>query len=244
MTVIAALLIAVMEPGLSGSADEDPFPSPQAKGAALLAAARSTLPQAPLDMVGELIVRRPRGQVLASYRFAMLLNYGACPPRARFTLYGQEGTFRSQLVLTRGDTPGAVFLDADDQPLPAPPALTDRIGRSDVTWLDLSLDYLWWTEARRTGSERVRGRDCHIVEVTPPPGAPPGVRAMRLWLDQEISTLLQAEEIGEDGAVTRRMWIRSVRRHDDRWMIRDLEIDAAGSGHRTRLHVLDSSMEP
>jgi len=37
------------------------------------------------------------------------------------------------------------------------------------------------------------------------------------------------------------MWVQRVKKTDDRWMIRDMEIETLNSGHRTRLSVADVS---
>jgi hypothetical protein len=37
------------------------------------------------------------------------------------------------------------------------------------------------------------------------------------------------------------MWVQRVKKMDDRWMIRDMEIETLNSGHRTKLFVDDVS---
>ena len=33
------------------------------------------------------------------------------------------------------------------------------------------------------------------------------------------------------------MWVRAVQKIDERWVMRDIEVETTGSGHRTRLHI-------
>jgi hypothetical protein len=39
------------------------------------------------------------------------------------------------------------------------------------------------------------------------------------------------------------MWVQRVKKIEDRWMIRDMEIETLNSGHRTRLFV-DEATSP
>lgn len=244
-TMLAVILVAASGNLLAEQADDDPLPaSADELAEALLAAARDALPRETIDLIGEMDVRRPRGQTLHQYRFAMRMAYGQNPPEAHFTVYSNAGEFFRKLVVRRGTQPEAWFEDEAGERVLDPPGLQDTIGHSDLTWLDLTLDYLWWLHPRVVGDARIRGRECVIVEVTPPTAEGPPLGRMRLWLDREIAMLLQAAQLDSQGREVRRMWVRSVRRHDDQWMIRDLEVDSTGTGHRTRLHVVDFDLVP
>ena len=49
--------------------------------------------------------------------------------------------------------------------------------------------------------------------------------------------LRQVEQLDAAGRRVRRMWVSSVGKIGDRWMIRDMEIERPGRGQRTKLHV-------
>jgi len=51
--------------------------------------------------------------------------------------------------------------------------------------------------------------------------------------------LLQAEGLNDSGRTIRRLWVKSIRKVNDTWMIKDLEVEEVGSGHRTRLVILE-----
>lgn len=243
LTFIFLVLATAAATGLADVSDEDPLPSGE-DAQVLLRRARSVLPRETVELIGDLLVRRPRGLVSRQYGFAIRLEYGATPPGAEFTIYSDEGDFLHHLRVDRGAELQVSFFDQEGETLSLAPALTDSIGVSDLTWLDLTLDYLWWPDPRMAGEDRVRGRDCFVVEVAPPESIAPANGVVRLWLDRETGMLLRAEQVDREGRVRRSMWVRSVRKHGERWMIRDLEVDAAGSGHRTRMHVVDFSVEP
>ena len=78
------------------------------------------------------------------------------------------------------------------------------------------------------------------MRVTPPEPVP-GCAAVRLWVDRRLRFLRQVEQLDAADRRVRRMWVSSVGKIGDRWMIRDMEIETLNSGHRTRLFVDDVS---
>ena len=108
-----------------------------------------------------------------------------------------------------------------------------RILKTDVTWSDLTLDYLWWDDfsfdAEREG-ESVHGQVCAVVLMKK------GGRTVRVWVDRKTGAMMQAEEIA-DGKPIRRLWGTRIRKFGDRWMANVLEVETMGSGHRTKITV-------
>ena len=107
------------------------------------------------------------------------------------------------------------------------------ICNTDVTWSDITLDYLWWDDfsfdAEREG-ESVHGQVCAIVVMKK------GDRQVRVWVDRKTGALMQAEEL-RDGKVVRRLWGTRIRKFGERWMANVLEVETIGSGHRTKITV-------
>lgn len=108
-----------------------------------------------------------------------------------------------------------------------------RILGTDVTWSDLTLDYLWWDDfsfdAEREG-ESVHGQVCAVVVMRK------GERVVRVWIDRKTGALLQAEEFVGDRPV-RRLWGTRIKKFGERWMANVLEVETVGSGHRTKITV-------
>ena len=135
-------------------------------------------------------------------------------------------------VLTR--TNSATRLSVDGKPLdpPAAPGSTTILG-TDVTWSDLTLDYLWWDDvafdAAREG-ESVHGQVCAVVTMKK------GERTVRVWVDRKTGALMQAEEFAGDRPV-RRLWGTRIKKFGERWMANVLEVETVGSGHRTKITV-------
>lgn len=108
-----------------------------------------------------------------------------------------------------------------------------RILDTDVTWSDLTLDYLWWDDfafdAEREG-ESVHGQVCAVVLLRK------GERTVRVWIDRKTGALMQAEEMDGEKTV-RRLWGTRLKKFGDRWMANVLEVETLGSGQRTKITV-------
>ena len=104
---------------------------------------------------------------------------------------------------------------------------------TDVTWSDITLDYLWWDDfsfdVEREG-ETVHGQVCAVVVMKK------GGRAVRVWVDRKTGALMQAEELA-DGKPVRRLWGTRIKKFGERWMANVLEVETVGSGHRTKITV-------
>lgn len=178
--------------------------------AELVASCRAMIPAA-VEIEGRIILRNRRGIPQAEHDY----------------------------VLTR--TNGVTRLAVDGVPLDAPASLpadsglqtTDSICGTDVTWSDLTLDYLWWDDfsydAERT-MESVHGQECLVVLMKR------GGRAVRVWVDRKTGAMMQAEEL-KDGIPVRRLWGTRIRKFGDRWAPNVLEVETLGSGHRTKITV-------
>ena len=206
------------------------------------------IPTDPMVLKGALTVRRQRGTVLAEYAYSLLMDWGAEPPSAECLLYEKDAvTLLERALLSRPKGRPAqirLFEGAGMREAQAP-AFSARIRGTDMTWLDLTLDFLWWKDVRFDEVPRGKcrtGRVCHILLAAPPEDIP-GCSAVRVWVDARLSCVMQAEQLDAGGKPVRKMWVQNVKKMNDRWMIRDMEIETLNSGHRTRLFV-DDAAEP
>ena len=143
-------------------------------------------------------------------------------------------------VLTRSNSVTRLTIDGKEIPAPSTSqtsytsqtSQTSLLG-TDVTWSDLTLDYLWWDDISfdvdREG-ETVHGQVCAVVVMRK------GDRAVRVWVDRKTGVLMQAEEL-RDGKAVRRLWGTRIRKFGERWMANVLEVETVGSGHRTKITV-------
>ena len=92
---------------------------------------------------------------------------------------------------------------------------------SEFTYYDLGLPFLRWPDAKLTGSDRARGQDCFILEMTAT-NQPYG--RVKLWVEQKYFALLRAEAFDPTEALVRRLAITSFKRLGELWIPRGIEI--------------------
>ena len=136
-------------------------------------------------------------------------------------------------VLTRSNSVTRLKVDGEFFPSPSSSDFALSVCKTDVTWSDIALDYLWWDDfsfdAEREG-ETVHGQVCAVVLLKR------GDRTVRVWVDRKTGALMQAEEL-KDGKAVRRLWGTRIKKFGERWVANVLEVETIGSGHRTKITV-------
>lgn len=156
--------------------------------------------------------------------------------QGRIILRNRKGIPQAEYdyVLTRRN--GATDLQLKDEDGKSVPfERQGRILKTDVTWSDLTLDYLWWDDFlfdEERESESVHGQKCSVILMKK------GSRTVRVWLDRKTGALMQAEEL-VDGRPVRRLWGTRIKKFGERWMANVMEVETLGSGHRTKITVED-----
>ncbi len=208
---------------------------------ALLASVIGALPDIPLLIEGDLQAKDRNGTVESRQNVEMLLDWQDTPPTARYTLRDAFGGARSHLAITWPAGQPAEFRYFEGQPLQAAPLpdLVANIGGTDISWMDLSLSFLWWPGAKTVGAEEVRGRTCYVMDVPAPADAFPGCTGVRLWIEPKINIMLRAEAYDAQNDLMRRMEVKSFKKINDRWVIKDIELTSLPSRHKTYLRVRD-----
>jgi Outer membrane lipoprotein-sorting protein len=209
------------------------------------------IPTDPVVLKGTMTVKKGRTTVLSENDFALMLDWGANPPSAECILLEAKGSNmleRALMTRPKGKSAQIKLYAYQGKELKelGTPSYTARIRGTDMTWLDLTLDFLWWKDVRFDDVPRGKswlGRDCHILLVSPPDPIP-GCSAVRVWVDVKLCCVMQSEQLDPQGNPVRKMWVQRVKKMlDDRWMIREMEIETLNSGHRTSLFV-DSAEKP
>ena len=161
------------------------------------------------ELKGRIVLRSRKGIVQAEYGYDLVRKAGA-----------------TDLKLTKDDK------DVEFEK-------SGQILGTDVTWSDLTLDYLWWDDvsfdAEREG-ETVHGQVCTVIV------RKKGERQVRVWVDRKTGALMQAEEMKDDKAV-RRLWGTRLKKFGERWMANVMEVETIGSGHRTKITVEELKVE-
>ena len=171
--------------------------------AELVASCRTMVP-ADVELDGRIILRNRKGFTQAEYGYTLTRKGG-----------------ETDLVVRDG-AGEAVAFEKDG-----------RILGTDVTWSDITLDYLWWDDfsfdAERE-AESVHGQKCAVIVMKKDD------RAVRVWVDRKTGALMQAEEFAS-GRPVRRLWGTRIKKFGDRWMANVMEVETLGSGHRTKITV-------
>ena len=164
---------------------------------------RTMIPQN-VELDGRIVLRNRKGIVQSEYNYKLVRN---------------EGKTELELKTDKGE-----LIEFEKE---------GRILKTDVTWSDLTLDYLWWDEFffdKERESESVHGQKCAIVVMKK------GDRTVKVWIDRKTGALMQAEEFRGD-VLVRRLWGTRIKKFGERWMANVLEVETVGSGHRTKITV-------
>ena len=231
------------ETAVQSFAKQPPKLTLDSSAAEVLRACRDMLPTKPVELKGSLILRNRKGIVSKEFDYSLVMRRASDITllTIRLTPRGETNCLSTVTVSRRGAQPPTIRMaKADAHEEETVPSLLDRVLETDVTWLDLTFDFLWWTdaayEAEREG-ESVHGQKCSVILVKPPT-AIKGLAGVRLWADRKTGCLMQAEQIDEKMKPIRRLWGTRVKKLDgERWMVSVLEVETLGSRHRTKITV-------
>ncbi len=212
----------------------------KSSAADVLKACRAMLPKGRVELAGAIVLRNRKGIVINEYDYKLVMNRSVAPAKLSVQFSTRGGTnILAEAVITRPMKGEPVIELADKDGTITTPSIIDSVMDTDVTWLDMTLDFLWWLDPvfeEEKESETVHGQKCAVILVAPP--APvKGMAAVRLWADKKTGCLMQAEQLGETMEPIRRMWGTRVKKFGERWMVSVLEVETLGSGHRTKIIV-------
>lgn len=200
----------------------------------ILAQVRANFPREMIFIKGQILSGGRLGKLERICYVEMLLDLGRDPALVRYRMNDAFGTPFEQMTISVTEGCEAEFEYETGNPLrPAacpPPA--GMIKDTDVTWSDLSLLFLWRTDARTLREESLRGRDCYVLEFSCDES---GIKT--IWIDMQMLVLLQMEELDADGRLQRRLTIKNIKKISDQWMIKNMEIRAYPALHHTLIRI-------
>ncbi|MCZ7592134.1 MAG: outer membrane lipoprotein-sorting protein [Kiritimatiellae bacterium] len=235
---VASTLVALCLLFAGGADAQAPYDTGLPAARQLLNDVILALPDVPLRITGDLTARA-RGKTPEMRKgVEMLLDWQAETPTARYTLRDAFGATESHLAIT-WDTPRhPEYRYFEGNPLRAAdlPDLVSAIPGTDISWVDLSLSFLWWPTAMTRGQEKVKERDCWVVDIVAP-DAFSGCSGVRLWIDPRIGIMLKAEMFNTDNQPIRRFEVKSFKKINKRWVIKDIELTSLPEKTKTILRV-------
>jgi hypothetical protein len=233
----AALALVLAAGPAIGASPDDTLPS----AAEVLDCLRQRLPDQPVRIRGLLLTSGRRPADSRRLHVDMDLHLTPDTASARYLIRDAFGeTLEQMTVLRQSNQPPRLGYAAGPDLTPQPaPELPAPLRATAMSWADLTLDFLWWRDGTVAGRQEVRGQPCYVVDLRPPAGGRPPYARVRLWIDTRACVMLQAEGYTAAGERLRRLTVKSVKRLDDQWMIKDLEVEQFPQTVRTRLRVTE-----
>lgn len=201
--LLAAAVAAEPEPSPLDALSAKPAFAEDASAAEIARACREMAPD-DIEVKGHINRRSRHGTVVAAYRYDLKRKAGATELR----VFGKDG---SEIAIEKGG----------------------RLLDTDVTWSDLTLDFLLWDDVsfdETAGGESLHGVSCKVLLFKN------GERAVRAWIDKRTGAMLQAEEL-RSGKVAREIFCTSVKKFGDRWAPKNIEVGPPGAKYRTKIVV-------
>lgn len=153
----------------------------------------------------------------------------------RRSRHGKTISLLSYVLKRRAGVTELVMKDEAGRPIEV--TRTGRIAETDVTWSDLTMDFLWWTDVAfdtQAEAEAMSGILCKVLLLKN------GTRAYRAWIDRRTGALLQACELRQvegEWKTGREVFCTSLKKFGDRWAPRHIEVGPPGAKYRTKIIV-------
>lgn len=150
-----------------------------------------------------------------------------------FSIFLENGEIRYEfsepdeaVILRLGENSSELLLRTGARKSPVRPAKAEeRVRGSSLTYEDLALRFLYWPEARYLGSEKIRLRDAHRLEVHPHDRSSL-YAAARIWIDQASGALLRVEGYDWEGRLTKRFEVVSAQKIDGQWFLKSMKVES------------------
>jgi len=109
-----------------------------------------------------------------------------------------------------------------------------------ITAFDLLMPFIYWDEWEYEGVTKTRGRVAHIFLMKAPEAFQEGERPLagvRVFLDEEFNAMLRAEYIDLEGEVVKTFRVLDLKKADDVWFLKTLDIRDHIRDEKTRLKI-------
>jgi len=119
-------------------------------------------------------------------------------------------------------------------------ALFDRLAGTDLTAFDLQMPFLFWNDFVFEGVDRHGGRPTHVFLMYPTAeiiAKRPQLTGVRVYLDTQFNALVQAEQIGAENVVLKSITIRDLKKVDDQWIPKWIDVRDEETRNKTRFAV-------
>jgi outer membrane lipoprotein-sorting protein len=111
----------------------------------------------------------------------------------------------------------------------APAQFDQKIRGTDVTYEDLALKFLYWSDAKVVGEENIRSRKCWKLQLRAPSRQSQYSNVL-LWIDKESGALMRMEGYDWNGQLAKRFEVISAQKINHRWFLKQMRIEQLQGG--------------
>src|SRR4051812_29760425 len=161
-------------------------------------------------------------------------------PRVRYIFSNPAETLQLQI----GETESRLEVVTQSGAEKIKPAdFDEKVRGTNVTYEDLALKFLYWSNAEVLGSDNIRTRNCWKLQLRPP-NQRSQYGSIVLWVDKAGGALMRMEGYNAAGQLIRRFEVVSAQRIENRWFLKRMRIEQLqpGTNHvlsRTYLEIKD-----
>ena len=129
------------------------------------------------------------------------------------------------LQLRLGNNGSRLDLVTDDSPEKFPvEKLKEKVRGTGISYEDLTLEFLYWPNARVFGDETVRTRSCWKLQVVSPSRDLQYWNVL-IWVDKASGALMRMEGYDWNGKLAKRFEVISAQKIDNRWFLKQMRVE-------------------
>jgi hypothetical protein len=134
------------------------------------------------------------------------------------------------LQLRLGENGSRLDLVEEDnaQKIPAE-KLKEKVRDTGITYEDLTLEFLYWENARVLGAETIRTRSCWKLQVVAASKESQYWNVV-IWVDKASGALMRMDGYDWDGRVAKRFEVVSAQKIDNRWFLKQMRVEEMKPG--------------
>src|SRR6476620_8281187 len=102
--------------------------------------------------------------------------------------------------------------------------LNEPVRGTAITYEELALKFLYWPNARVTGSDFIRTRNCWKLQLQAP-ARDPQYGSILLWVDKDSGVLMRMEGYDSAGKLIKRFEVVSAQKIEDRWYLKQMRVE-------------------
>jgi outer membrane lipoprotein-sorting protein len=107
--------------------------------------------------------------------------------------------------------------------------LEEKVRGTGITYEDLALKFLYWTNATVLGDQTVRTRSCWKLQLHAPTRETQYSNVF-LWIDKASGALMRMEGYDWDGKLIKRFEVVSAQKINNRWFLKQMRVEELQPG--------------